>query len=101
MATWEKICSIADIPQGQRKSFPLGALDILVVSAGKHFYACSNECPVGGESLEDGDLQGHVMRCQAHSCRTDLSNGKCLSEADLEIAIFPLELRDGWIWVKA
>ncbi|MFH1724235.1 MAG: Rieske (2Fe-2S) protein [Elusimicrobiota bacterium] len=100
MANWEKLCPVEDIPPGQRMRFPLGALDILVINNGKRFYACSNECPHLGDSLEDAELRGHVIRCGSHGYKMDLSNGKCLSEAGLDIPIFHIEVRDGWICVK-
>lgn len=100
-AKWERLCPVEEIPPGERKRFPLGALDVLVFNTGKRYYACTNECPHLGEPLEAGQLQGHVLRCNAHGYRMDLATGKCLTEGDLEIPIFPVEVREGWIWVKA
>ena len=99
-ANWEKVCSVEELPPGTQKSFPLGALDVLLINTGKRIYACSNECPHLGEPLEKGELHGHVIRCSAHGYKMDLSNGKCLTEGELEIPIFQVELRDGHIWVK-
>src|SRR5438105_4495855 len=98
--TWEKLCPESDIPSGTRKKFPLGSLEILVFNTGKRFYASAAECPHLGESLESGELQGHVLRCNAHGYRMDLSDGKCLTEAGLDIPIFHVEVREGWIWVR-
>jgi len=97
---WEKLCPAEEIPPGTRKRFPLSALDILVINTGKRFYASSSECPHLGESLETGELQGHVIRCNAHGYKMDLSNGKCLTEAGLDIPVFQVEVREGWIWVR-
>jgi nitrite reductase/ring-hydroxylating ferredoxin subunit len=97
---WEKLCAVEDIPSGSRKKFPLGAIDILVFNTGKRFYASAAECPHLGESLESGELQGHVIRCNAHGYKMDLSNGKCITEAGMDIAIFQVEVREGWVWVR-
>lgn len=100
MADWEKLCPVEELPEGERKLFPLGALDVLIVHQGKRYYACAAECPHLGESLEDGELHGHVLRCNAHGYKMDLSNGKCLTEGELELPIFQVEVRDGWVCVK-
>ena len=98
-AKWEKICPVEEIPVGTRKVFPLGALDILVFNTGKRFYASNAECFLG-DSLEKAELQGHVVICAAHGCKIDLANGKCITDAGLDIPIFPVEVRDGSVWVK-
>lgn len=100
-AKWEKICTVDEVPAGQRKRFPLGALDILIINTGKRFYACAAECPHMGETLETAEIHGHVLTCSAHQYQLDLSSGKCPSDADLEIPVFPVEVRDGAVWVKA
>lgn len=100
MAQWEKLCPVEDIPAGSRKKFPVGALDILIFNAGKRFYASAAECPHLGESLETGELHGLVIRCNAHGYKMDLSTGKCLTEAGLSMPVFPVEVREGWVWVK-
>ncbi|MBI2362647.1 MAG: Rieske (2Fe-2S) protein [Elusimicrobia bacterium] len=100
MVKWEKMCPVDEIPPGTRKVIPANALDLLIFNTGKRWYACANECPHLGEPLENGELQGHVIRCSAHGYKMDLSNGSCVTEAGLEVPVFPIEVRDGWVWVK-
>jgi len=100
MAKWEKLCPVEEIPPGSRKRFPLGSLEILIFNTGKRFFASSSECPHLGESLEDGELMGTVIRCNAHGYKMDLTTGKCITEAGLDIPIFQVEVRENWLWVK-
>ena len=100
MSNWENLCPVEDIPPGTRKLFPLSALDVIVYNTGKRFYASAAECPHLGESLLEGELQGHVLRCKAHGYRMDLSNGKCINDAELGLPVFLVEVRDGHIWIK-
>lgn len=98
---WEKICPAADLPAGRRKRFPVGAIDLLIINTGKRYYACANECPHLGESLEEkGEMHGHVIRCTSHGNKLDLATGKSVTDADMEIPIFQVEVRDGWVCVK-
>ena len=100
MTNWEKLCPVEEVPPGARKLFPIGVWNILLFNAGKRLYACAAECPHLGESLEKGELKGHVIRCNAHGYEMDLADGKCLTEAGATIPIFQTETRDGWIWIK-
>ena len=100
MAKWEKLVQESEIPPGSRKVVPAAAMDLLIINAGKRFYACANECPHLGEPLENGELQGHVIRCSAHGYKMDLSDGHCVTEAGLDLPVFPIEVREGWIFVK-
>ncbi|MFA6092057.1 MAG: nitrite reductase (NAD(P)H) small subunit [Elusimicrobiota bacterium] len=100
MADWENLCLLSDIPAGERKLFPLGALDIIVFNIGKRLYASAAECPLLGHNLLDADLQGHVARCKEDGCKVDLADGRCVTEAEMSIPVFPVEVRDGSVWVK-
>jgi nitrite reductase/ring-hydroxylating ferredoxin subunit len=100
-AKWERLCQAVEIPPGTRKRLPLGAIEILLINAGKRFYACACECPHEGGELEKADLQGHILRCCRHGYKMDLATGKCLDDAELEMPIFPVEVREGWVCVKA
>jgi len=100
MANWEKLCPVSDVPPGGRKLFEMSMWNVLVFNTGKRYFACSNECPHLGEPLEKGELAGHVIRCNAHGYKMDLTSGQCLTEAGLEIPVFPVEIRDNWIWIK-
>ena len=100
MANWEKLCPTEDIPPQGRKLFALGVWNVVVFNAGKRYFACANECPHLGEPLEKGELIGHVVRCPMHGYQMDLTSGKCLTEAGLDVPIFPVEVREGWLWIK-
>lgn len=101
MPAWEKLCPVDEIPPGSRKVFPVGAADVLVINAGKRFFACANECPHLGEPLDKtGELHNHVIRCSAHGYQMDLVNGKCLTEAGLDLPVFRSEVREGWLWIQ-
>jgi len=101
MAVWEKICPAEELPSGSRKLLQLGVWNVLLIHSGKRLFACSNECPHLGEPLDQkGEVQGHTIRCAAHGYQVDLTSGKCLTEAGLDVPIFPVEVRDGWICIE-
>lgn len=100
MAEWEKVCPVEEVPPNTRKLFPVGTWDVIVFNTGKRWFACVNECPHLGEPIDGGALAGHVIRCGAHGYQMDLVSGKCLSEAGLDLPVFPVDIRQGWVWIK-
>ncbi|MBI3549518.1 MAG: Rieske (2Fe-2S) protein [Elusimicrobia bacterium] len=100
MAQWEKVCAVEEVPANGRKLVPVGVFNVLVFNSGKRYFACVNECPHLGMPLETGELAGHVVRCNSHGYQMDLTNGRCLTEAGLSLPVFPVEVREGWIWIK-
>ena len=100
MAKWEKICPVDEVPAQSRKLLTLGVWNVLLFNTGKRYFASSAECPHLGESLELGELQGIIIRCNAHGYQMNLTDGKCLTEAGLNLPTFPVEVREGWIWIK-
>lgn len=100
MTKWEKLCPVEDVPPQSRKLFTLGVWNVLLFNTGRRWFASSAECPHLGVSLETAELAGNTLRCQAHGYQMSLTSGKCLTEAGLTLPIFPVEIRDGWVWIK-
>src|SRR5260370_40705197 len=53
-----------------------------------------------GYPLSQGTIKDGVLRCHWHHWRFDLASGGCFTEGGDDVAVFPLEIRDGEIWVS-
>lgn len=100
MTKWEKLCPTEEIPPQSRKLFTLGVWNVLLFNNGKRWFATSAECPHLGVSLETAEVAGNIIRCTAHGYQMNLADGKCHTEADLKLPVFPVEIREGWVWIK-
>jgi nitrite reductase/ring-hydroxylating ferredoxin subunit len=90
---------------------PLSSLDAqgrAVVEQGGHevalflvdgrAHALANTCPHEGNPLVEGELLGPTLTCAYHNWKFDLETGACLF-GDEPARVYPVELRDGEIWI--
>jgi nitrite reductase/ring-hydroxylating ferredoxin subunit len=81
----------------------------LVVSADGHTIALfsdrgkvravDNRCPHMGFPLHRGSLHDGILTCHWHHARFDLCSGGTFDEWAGDLRAFPVELRDGHVWI--
>jgi nitrite reductase/ring-hydroxylating ferredoxin subunit len=62
-------------------------------------HAVDNRCPHMGFPLHRGTLQGGILTCHWHHARFDLESGGTFDQFADEARVFPVEIRDGEVWV--
>jgi hypothetical protein len=58
-----------------------------------------NRCPHMGFPLHRGTLQDGILTCHWHHARFDLESGGTFDQFADEARVFPVEVRDGEVWV--
>jgi nitrite reductase/ring-hydroxylating ferredoxin subunit len=61
--------------------------------------AVDNRCPHMGFPLHRGTLQGGILTCHWHHARFDVATGGTFDQWADDLRVFPVELRDGEVWV--
>src|SRR6516162_4972898 len=77
-----------------------GHRPILIVYDRGRVFALDNRCPHMGFPLERGSVGDGILTCQRHHARFDLESGCTFDLWADDVPIFPVELRDGEVWVK-
>ena len=77
-----------------------GHRPILVIHDRGRVFALDNRCPHMGFSLERGSVEDGILTCHWHHARFDLKSGCTFDLWADDVPIFPIELRDGQVWVK-
>jgi nitrite reductase/ring-hydroxylating ferredoxin subunit len=77
-----------------------GHRPILVVYDRGRIFALDNRCPHMGFPLERGSVEDGILTCHWHHARFDLESGCTFDLWADDVPIFPVELRDGEVWVK-
>lgn len=99
-ARFVRICRTSDVAEGHGKSFRVGSLDLAIFHSEGEFYATCDICSHEHEFLSEGWLEGAHVECPRHGAMFDLRTGAALSLPATEpVEIYPLEIRDGEIWV--
>jgi nitrite reductase/ring-hydroxylating ferredoxin subunit len=73
---------------------------ILVVYDRGRVFALDNRCPHMGFPLERGSVEDGILTCHWHHARFDLESGCTFDLWADDVPKFPVELRDGEVWVK-
>jgi nitrite reductase/ring-hydroxylating ferredoxin subunit len=74
---------------------------ILVIYDRGRVFALDNRCPHMGFPLERGSVEDGILTCHWHHARFDLESGCTFDLWADDVPIFPVELRNGQVWVKA
>src|SRR5438132_11806555 len=61
--------------------------------------AVDNRCPHMGFPLHRGTLHGGILTCHWHHARFDMATGGTFDQWADDLRVFPVELRDGEVWV--
>jgi nitrite reductase/ring-hydroxylating ferredoxin subunit len=62
-------------------------------------YAVDNRCPHMGFPLHRGSVRDGILTCHWHHARFDLESGGTFDQFADEARVFPVEVRDGEVWV--
>ena len=73
---------------------------ILVIYDRGRVFALDNRCPHMGFPLERGSVEDGILTCHWHHARFDLESGCTFDLWADDVPKFPVELRDGEVWVK-
>lgn len=95
-----KAASLADIPSGGTKAVKLDdKRSVALFNVDGRIYATSNQCPHMGYPLTRGTVRHGVVTCDWHGRSFDLAGGGCFMTGCDDLETFPVELRDGEVWI--
>jgi 3-phenylpropionate/trans-cinnamate dioxygenase ferredoxin subunit len=78
----------------------VGDLDVAIAQDGGDYFAIQNECSHAAVALSEGEVADCQVECWLHGSRFDLRTGKPTGLPATEpVAVFPIEVRDGEIYV--
>lgn len=72
---------------------------IALFAHGGEIRAVDNRCPHMGFPLEQGTVKDGILTCHWHHARFDLESGGTFDQFADDVRVFPVEIRDGEIWV--
>ena len=97
---WIHAGSLADIPDGEARTVDVGeGRTLAVFHVEGRVYATDNQCPHMGYPLTRGMVRHGVLTCDWHGRSFDLEGGGCFNYECDDLQTFPVENRDGEIYV--
>ncbi len=97
-----RLCALDELTDGAGKSFRAGGVKLAVFRIGGELFCTENICPHNGAALHDGilDKKDKTILCRWHFMAFDLRSGECVGNPLSRVASFPLEIRDGDVFVR-
>jgi 3-phenylpropionate/trans-cinnamate dioxygenase ferredoxin subunit len=92
--SFERACSLDEIPTDEALAVTIGAYDVAVARAGEEVFAIEDQCSHANVALSEGEVDECTVECWLHGSRFDLRTGKPIGLPATEpIATFPVEVR--------
>ena len=94
---------VDEVAKGSAISVEVDGIDIAIVHADDdQFYAVRDECSHASIPLSEGEIDGCTLECWLHGSRFDLRTGEPTGLPAVEpVAVFPVEIRDGDIYISS
>jgi 3-phenylpropionate/trans-cinnamate dioxygenase ferredoxin subunit len=100
--TFEKVCAVDDVPADEALAVTVGELDLAIARDGEEVFAVQDMCSHAEVALSEGEVADGTVECWLLGSCFDLRTGKPTHLPATEpVATFPVEVRDGDVYVDA
>ena len=95
-----RVASLSEVPPGTLKGVAARMQPLVLANVEGTVYALEDQCSHQEYPLADGELDGGDVVCVYHGARFDASSGRNKGlPAIRPVKVFPVEIRDGDIYV--
>jgi nitrite reductase/ring-hydroxylating ferredoxin subunit len=94
-----RVCSLEDLRRDGMRVIAAEGRTILVVYERGEVFALDNRCPHMGFPLSRGTVNDGILTCHWHHAKFDLAGGCTLDPFADDVPSFPVEVRDGEVYV--
>lgn len=88
-----------EIPPGQIREFDVSGKAVAIANVNGKLFAINSIYLHHGGPLGEGDLEGSLVSCPWHGWQYDVTTGKLTQQPDTGVECYPVELREGDIFV--
>src|SRR6185503_6064782 len=94
-----RLASKAEVSQPGCKVYHVNGHTLALFTTEAGWYAVDNRCPHMGFPLDKGTVKDGILTCHWHHARFDLASGGTFDQFADDVRDFPVEVRDGEVWV--
>ena len=98
---WIRVCPLEELEREGVKVISGDGRPVAVFFYQGQVYALDNRCPHMGFPLHRGTVTDGILTCHWHHAKFDLSGGCTFDPFADDVAPFPVEVRDGVVWLDA
>jgi 3-phenylpropionate/trans-cinnamate dioxygenase ferredoxin subunit len=101
MASFVRVASKSEIPEGSAKCVEVGIDRIAIFHVGGSFYAIDDDCTHAGGPLSEGEIEGDEVVCPLHGSCFKITTGEALNPpASASVATYSVRLNGDDIEVE-
>jgi nitrite reductase/ring-hydroxylating ferredoxin subunit/uncharacterized membrane protein len=98
---FETVMPLADVPDHQLTRVTVAGVPVILLRQGEQLAAIAATCTHAGGPLDEGTLQGDVVRCPWHGSRFHVSTGKIVDgPATVSAPQYDIKVLDGQVALK-
>jgi toluene monooxygenase system ferredoxin subunit len=97
---WTRIGRASDLWVGEMCSARVDGRAVLLINVEGQVHAFEDRCAHQGVPLSEGRLVSGVLTCKAHEWQYEAASGRCLNPCGVTLKSYPVEVRDGEIWIE-
>ncbi len=96
--TYYPICTVDDLPPGERLFIELDDEAVVIFNIAGDFYAIADVCTHDMGPLGEGEVEDHQVICPRHGARFDIRTGEVLTLPAVKgVASYPVRVKDGMV----
>jgi len=96
----KKIAKIDEIPRNGSKLVMINDKPIALFNLEGRIIAWDNRCPHRGASLADSHISEDIIQCKFHLWEFDTHSECSVANPAIEIKSYPIELKDGYVFLN-
>lgn len=103
---WYKACNVEDVPADGGACVLVDGRQIAIYNFARRqeWYATDNQCPhrqqmILARGIIGSQEQEPKVSCPFHKKSFSLKSGSCLNDENYRIETFPIQIRDGMVYV--
>ncbi len=98
-SSFVRAAPLSDLDSGDCKVVHVDGLTLALFRVDDDVYAVDNRCPHMGFPLHRGTVKDRILTCHWHHARFDLRSGGTFDPWADDVRAFPVEIRDGDVWI--
>lgn len=99
MSEPQAVLSSDELLEGHGTCVEVAGQHVALFRTAEGVFAIEDECPHAGAKLSEGWLAGGEVVCPLHLWQFKLRDGVGTTEPKSSVASYPVEERDGQIWI--
>lgn len=99
VASYVYAASLSEVREKAALAVQVEGHTLVLFAYGDRVYAVDNRCPHMGFPLDRGTVRDGILTCHWHHARFDLASGGTFDQWADDVRAFPVEIRDGKVWV--